>query len=81
MTTLKQPVHGVIFSVHKTFKNFSKKVSRSCDGGPIKGEGKDIPSKSETWKERIKTNFLGQDVPYDMHCNETAVLKIDSVCK
>ena len=37
--------------------------------------------KLKTWKERIKTNFHGQDVPYDMYCNATAVLKIDSVYK
>ena len=37
--------------------------------------------KLKTWKESIKINFHGQDVPYDMFCNETAVLKIDSVCK
>ena len=48
---------------------------------PIKGEGKYIHGKLKTWKERIKTNFHGQDVPYDMHCNATAVLKIDSVYK
>ena len=30
-------------------------------------------------KEGIKTNFHGQDVPYDMYCNATAVLKIDSI--
>ena len=33
------------------------------------------------WKERIKTNFHGQNVPYDMHYNETVLLKIDSVYK
>ena len=33
------------------------------------------------WKERIKTNFHGQDVPYDIYCNVTVVLKIDSVYK
>ena len=33
------------------------------------------------WKESIKTNFHGQDVPYDMYCNATVVLKIDSVYK
>ena len=33
------------------------------------------------WKESIKTNFHGQDVPYNMYCNATAVLKIDSVYK
>ena len=35
----------------------------------------------KTWKERIMTNFHGQDVPYDMCCNAMAVLKIDSVNK
>ena len=49
--------------------------------GPIKGEGKYVYGKLKTWKERIKTNFHGQDVPYDMYCNATAVLKIDSVYK
>ena len=33
------------------------------------------------WKERIKTNFHGQNVPYDMYCNAMAVLKINSVYK
>ena len=33
------------------------------------------------WKERIKTNFYGQDVPFDKYCNATAVLKINSVYK
>ena len=48
---------------------------------PIKKEGKYVHGKLKTWKERIKTNFHGQDVPYDMYCNATAVLKIDSVYK
>ena len=46
---------------------------------PIKGEGKYVNGKCKMWKERIKTNFLGQDVSYNMHCNATAVWKIDSV--
>ena len=48
---------------------------------PIKIEGRYVYGKLKTWKERIKTNFHGQDVPYDMYCNATAVLKIDSVYK
>ena len=35
----------------------------------------------ETWKKRIKTKFHDHDVPYDMYCNATAVLKTDSVYK
>ena len=31
--------------------------------GPIKGEGKYIYGKLKMWKERIKANFHGQDVP------------------
>ena len=48
---------------------------------PIKGEGKYMHGKLKTWKERIMTNFHGQDVPYDMYCNATTVLKIESVYK
>ena len=33
------------------------------------------------WKERIKTNFHDQDVPYETFCNATVVLKINSVYK
>ena len=45
----------------------------------IKREGTYVNGKLKTWKERIKTNSLGQDISYNMHCNATAVLKIDSV--
>ena len=48
---------------------------------PIKGEGRYIHDKLKTWKERIKTNFHGQDVAHDMYCNATAVLKTDPVYK
>ena len=48
---------------------------------PIKREGRYVLGKLKTWKKRIKTNFHGQDVPYNMHCDATAVLKIDSVYK
>ena len=48
---------------------------------PIKREGRYVNGKLKTWKERIKTNFHGQDVPYDMYCNSTAVLKILSINK
>ena len=48
---------------------------------PIKGEGKYMHGKLKMWKERSKTNFHGQNVPYDMYCNATVVLKIDSVYK
>ena len=48
---------------------------------PIKGEGKYVHGKLVYWKEGIKTNFHDQDVPYNMYCNATAVLKIDSVYK
>ena len=48
---------------------------------PIKGEGKCVHGMLQMWKERIKANFHGQNVPYDIYCNATAVLKIDSVYK
>ena len=46
---------------------------------PIKGGEKYAHGKLKTCKERIKADFHGQDVPYSMYCNATAVLKIDSV--
>ena len=48
---------------------------------PIKKEGRYVKAKLKTCKECIKTYFHGQDVPYNMHFNATAVLKIDSVYK
>ena len=48
---------------------------------PINREGRYVHGKLKTWKECIKTNFHGQDVPYNLHCNSTAVLKTDSVYK
>ena len=44
---------------------------------PTKGKDKYMHGKLKTWKVRIKTNSHGQDVPYDIYCNTTAVLKID----
>ena len=40
---------------------------------PIKRESRYVNDKLKTWKERIKTNFHSQDVPYNMHCNATAL--------
>ena len=37
--------------------------------------------KLKTCKERIKIIFRDQKVLYNMYCNITAVLKVDSVCK
>ena len=48
---------------------------------PIKREGRYVNGKLKTWKECIKTNLHGQDVPYNMHCNATSVSKIASVYK
>ena len=47
----------------------------------IKGEDKYIHVKLKTWKEGNKMNFQSQDVPFDMFCNATTVLKTDSVHK
>ena len=48
---------------------------------PIKRKGRNVNGKLKAQKEFIKTNVHGQDVPYKMHCNAKAVLKIDSVYK
>ena len=46
---------------------------------PIKDSN--ICGKLKTWKKDIKTNFHAQVQPYDVYCNATAALKIDSVYK
>ena len=40
-----------------------------------------VNGKLETWKERVKTSFHGQNVPFDVYCNAAAVLGICSVYK
>ena len=37
----------------------------------LKGEGKYVHGKLKTWKECIKANFHGEDVPYELYCNKT----------
>ena len=63
----------------KIWNEVESQVFEKLTAEPIKG--KYIHSKLKMLKERIKTNFHGKDVPYDIYCNATAVLKIDSVFK
>ena len=56
-------------------------LSEKMETELIKREGRYVNGKFKTWKERIKTNFHGQDMSYNIHWNATAVLKIDSVYK
>ena len=65
----------------KTWNEVESHLFEKLATRPIKEEGKYVHGKLKMWKERIKTHFHGQDVPYDMYCNATAVLKIDSVYK
>ena len=65
----------------KIWKEVESHLFEKMATEPIKREGRYVNGKFKTWKERINTSFHGQDVPYNMHCNATAVLKIDSVCK
>ena len=65
------------------YRNFWNEVKselfEKLETEPIKG--KHARGKLKTWKGSIKTNFHGQDIPYDMYWNAVAVLKIDSVYK
>ena len=58
------------FSEEEAWKTKYKKIWNETSWGKLK-----------TCKECIKTNFHGQDVPNNMYCNATGVLKIDSVYK
>ena len=65
----------------KIFNEVESKLFENVGTGPAKGEDKYIDGNLKMWKERKKTNFHGQDVPYDMYYHPTAVLNIDSVYK
>ena len=69
------------FQYKKIWNEVESQLFEKLAREPIKGEGRYVHGKLKTWKEHMKTNFHGQDVPYDMYCNATAVLKIDSVYK
>ena len=70
---------GWVSQYKKIWNEVESELFEKLATEPIKGREKDAHGKLKTWKERIKTDFHGQDVPYDMYCNATAVLKIDSV--
>ena len=65
----------------KIWNEVESQLSENLATEPIIKEDRYVHGKLKMWKECIKTNFHGQDVSYDMHCNATAVLKIDSVYK
>ena len=70
-----------VFQYKKIWNEVESQLFEKLATKPIKRGDRCINGKLKTWKERIKTNFHGQDAPYDMHCNATSVLKIDSVYK
>ena len=72
--------HGSL-NIKKIWNEVESQLLEKMTTEPIKREGRMANAKLKTWKEHIKTNFHSQDVPYNMHCNATAVLKIDSVYK
>ena len=70
---------GECLNIKKIWNEVESQLFEKLATEPIKD--KHICGKLKTWKESIKTNFHGQDVPYDMYCNAAAVLKINSVFK
>ena len=70
-----------VFQYRKIWNEVESHLFQKLATDPMKGGEILLYGKLQTWKERIKTNFHGQVVPYDMYCNATAVLKIDSVYK
>ena len=65
----------------KIWNEFESQLLEKMATEPTKREGRYNNGKLKTRKERIKANFYGQDVPYDMYCSAIAVLKIDCVYK
>ena len=71
-------VKGWVSQYKKILNEVESQLLEKLVTEPIKGEGKYVHGKFKTWKERIKTNFHGQDVPCDMYCNATTMVKINS---
>ena len=67
------------FNIKKIWNEVESQLFEKLATELIKREDSYVHGKLKSWKERIKTNLHGQDVPYDMYSNATAVLKIDSV--
>ena len=70
---------GWVSQYKKIWNEVESKLFEKLATEPIKGREKYDNGKLKRWKERIKTDFHGQDVPCGMYCNATAVLKIDFV--
>ena len=69
-------------SQYKTiWKEVESQLFKKLATETIKGGGKYVHGKLKMWKERIKTNFHGQYIQYEIYCNAKSVLKIDSVYK
>ena len=65
----------------KIWNKIESQLFEKMSTKPIKKESRYVNGKLKTWKEGIRTDFHDQDVPYNIHCNATVVLKIDSVYK
>ena len=73
--------HGWVLYYKNIWNEVVSQVFQKLTTKSIKGDGQYKHCKLKMWKERIKTNFYGQDVPYDMYCNVAAVLKDWLRCK
>ena len=63
-----------VLQCHKIWNEVELQFFEKLTPSPIKGEGRYMHGKLETWKERSRTNFHGQDIPYDIYCNAIVVL-------
>ena len=70
-----------VLQYRKIWNEVESQLFEKLTSEPIKGEGRYMHGMLKTWKEPIKTNFHGQDVPYDMYYSAAAVLNMDSVYK
>ena len=78
MSFIVSEVPGWVLQYRNIWNEVKSQLFEKLTTEPTKGEGKYVHGKLKMWKERIlHTNFHGQDVPYVMYCNATAVLKID----
>ena len=68
-----------VLQCNKIWNEVELQLFEKLATGQIKGEGR--YRKVKIWRKHIKANFHGQNLPCNMYCNATVVLKIDSVYK
>ena len=77
---LEDHEEGWVKEYRKIWKAVEDQLFITFTSPPVK-EGCYLNAKVKEWKDKIRTDFHGKDIPYNQCCEATAVLKVGSVYK